>query len=127
MNDFDKPGSKEPGDAFDEAMRKRYRLAAASVAPATLMRLRQARHAASAGASRKRSFARPLLAGGAMAAVFAIAFGLNFHRTALPTPDAPHAMATTAAGDDDVASTLDQDPDFYAWLASPDADLVAME
>jgi hypothetical protein len=31
------------------------------------------------------------------------------------------------AGEDDGATVLEQDPDFYAWLASDDVALVAME
>lgn len=118
-------------DTFDQAMRDRYRLATGSVSAATqsqLRQARQARHAAAIGDARKSRFSWPLLLGGATAAVFAVAFGLGLHKQALLAPDAtqPTPVATAAAYEDP-ASALDQDPDFYAWLGSADAELVAME
>jgi len=115
-------------DAFDEAMRDRYRLATGHVSAATRAQLRQARHAAAIGDARKPRFSWPLLLGGATAAVFAVAFGLGLHKQALPAPDtAPTTAVATAASYEESASALEQDPDFYAWLGSPDAELVAME
>ncbi|MCL1634430.1 hypothetical protein M2650_07265 [Luteimonas sp. SX5] len=114
-------------DAFDAAMRERYRVAAGSTSVATRARLRQARHAAAAGETRRHGFSWPLLFGGAAAAVFAIAFGLGLRKeAALPAPEIA-ASAASAADDYETASALEQDPDFYAWLGSPDAELVAVE
>ncbi|GAA4998279.1 hypothetical protein GCM10025793_00430 [Lysobacter lycopersici] len=71
----------------------------------------------------------PLGAAFAAAAVLAIAIGLRPH--AVGTPGATSAAATnnTIATTGDVALTapLDRSPDFYAWLASPDAEQLAME
>ncbi len=116
---------KQDNDLFDAAMRGRYRQAAASVSPATRARLRRIRSEAALGGVRKRGFSWPLLFGGAAAAVFAVAFGLNLRQDALQATDpSPAAVAAEAA---EPASTLDQDPDFYAWLGSSDAELVAVE
>src|SRR5690606_16678661 len=73
--------------------------------------------------------ARPLLAG-VGTAVLAVALAAALWRpVASPTPDAAAladveaARASLDAGD----SALAQDPDFYAWLASDDAALIAVE
>ena len=117
---------KHDNDLFDAAMRARYRQAAGSVSPATRARLRQARQDAVTDSARKRGFSWPLLFGGAAAAVFAVAFGLNLRQDALQGTD-PSAPATVVADYAEPASALDQDPDFYAWLGSSDAELVAVE
>lgn len=114
-------------DAFDAAMRDSYRLATAQVSAATRARLRQARHAAASGEVRKRGYSWPLLFGGAAAAVFAIAFGLGLRQQALSPESAPPTTVAETASYDETASALDQDPDFYAWLGSSDAELVAVE
>jgi hypothetical protein len=62
---------------------------------------------------------------GVAAAVFALALGVSLWR---PVEDAnPATGALVAVSPDDGATVLEQDPDFYAWLASDDADLLAME
>ena len=67
-----------------------------------------------------------------LAAACALALGLHFTAVPPPTPQAATAAvaATPAAAGNlgNAGSTmLDEDPDFYAWLASPDAQRVAME
>lgn len=114
-------------DAFDATMRDSYRQATTEISAATRTRLRQARHAAASGEARKRGYSWPLLFGGAAAAVFAVAFGLGLREQALPPGSAPPATVASTAGYDETASALDQDPDFYAWLGSSDAELVAVE
>lgn len=114
-------------DAFDAAMRGRYRLATEEVSAATRARLRQARHAAARGEARRPGFSWPLLLGGATAAVFAVAFGLSLRQQVLPTGSAAPATAAANGSYEETASALDQDPDFYAWLGSSGAELVAME
>jgi hypothetical protein len=75
-----------------------------------------------------RSHARwPLGAAFATAAVLAIAVGLRPHGAG---PSQTMRMATASAAGvsaDDATATLDRNPDFYAWLASPDAEQLAME
>lgn len=113
-------------NAFDAAMRQRYRLASGRVSPGTLTRLRP----------RPRAI-RPALAwapgwrvgagmAGIAAAVFAVTVGLNLHRPPA-SGMAGHSVAADAASEPDPVGTLEQDPDFYAWLASEDADMLAME
>ncbi len=121
-------------DDFDQAMRERYLEATQHLSPTTQARLRAGRHAA---VRKERmpvhGWGMGALSGGLAAAVFAVAFGLNFN--ARPQLDEVSAHASPAqasnmiATADDVPSVtaLDQDPDFYAWLASPDAQLMAME
>ena len=119
MND-----KRHDDDLFDAAMRERYRLAAANVSAPSRARLRRSRQETAAG-ERRRGLSWPLLFGGAAAAVFAVAFGLSLRQDALPGADS--APAAVAANFEEPASALDQDPDFYAWLGSPDAELVAVE
>jgi hypothetical protein len=47
------------------------------------------------------------------------------HPEALPQA-APEATVAVS-GADDATVLLDRNPDFYAWLASPDAEQLAME
>jgi hypothetical protein len=67
----------------------------------------------------------PLGAAFAAAAVIALAVGLRLHPEALPQA-APEATVAVS-GADDATVLLDRNPDFYAWLASPDAEQLAME
>ncbi|MEJ7746694.1 MAG: hypothetical protein WKF61_08060 [Luteimonas sp.] len=119
---------------FDRAMRDRYRQAIVHVSPPTRAQLRANRHAATRGPS-KTMHGWPLGAafGGFAAVVFAITLGLNFNSgmhvdgEAPPVSTAASDMFATASGDMSLVTALDQDPDFYAWLASSDAQLMAME
>ena len=56
------------------------------------------------------------------------------HRPAFASGGAPKAVPATttataiaAGGDGTLTAPLDRSPDFYAWLASPDAERLAME
>lgn len=127
-------------DTFDRAMRDSYRQAVQHVSPATRMQLRANSHAATRGESiPARGWRFGAAFGGVAAIVFAITVGLNFNRldfnqpgwnadgTPQAGPQAASDMLATAADDLPMVTALDQDPDFYAWLASPDAQLMAME
>lgn len=116
-------------DRFDEAMRALHASAVAHVSPQLRWKLRPAPRVAGGVAGRFGSWpvgsrrAGVALAG-ATAAALAIALGFNLRGPAATdtrAPQAPLAASPAAAG------VLDQDPDFYAWLASEDADMVAME
>lgn len=111
---------------FDAAMRARHADAVAHVPTHLRWQLRPA-------AARMRTHAPPTprtswrtgaMLAGALATLCAVAVGLGLRDA--PAPAAPVAVAAMDAPDSAVA-TLEQDPDFYAWLASEDADLVAME
>jgi hypothetical protein len=72
------------------------------------------------------------LAAAACAAVFAIAIGLRFDRDTVSTPADTQIATTTdppiADSDyDDALASYDEDPDLYLWLASSDAQPLAME
>jgi hypothetical protein len=115
-------------DAFDAAMRDRYQLAIGAVSAGTRARLRQVRNTAATGTAHRHGWSWPLLLGGAAAAAFVAAtFGLALYRVALPGGDAAPSTVAAQAGYQEPVSALDEDPDFYAWLGSPDAELVAVE
>lgn len=60
----------------------------------------------------------------------ALAFGApwrNVHEPAVPAAMAQAAVAHAADTDATGLATLEQDPDFYLWLASSDAVALAME
>lgn len=108
---------------FDDAMRGLHRESLPRLTPPVLWNLRPAGGAATARRASLRGWRVGAAFAGASAAVFALAIGLGLRDPAAP---ATPAQNTTLSTSDD-ASVYDQDPDFYAWLASDDADLVAME
>lgn len=117
-------------ERFDLAMRDRYRQAAQQLSPSALAQLRQARRATVApGRALRHRYSWPLLGGaGALAAtIFAVAFGLGLRDDALPNNETATAVMAAANAYGEPATPLEQDPDFYAWLGSADAELVAME
>jgi len=118
-------------DNFDRAMRDQYRDALQHVSPATRTRLAANRHAAMRGESMPaRGWPLGAVFGGLAAVVFAITLGLNFNPglngEGGARPGAVVAVAV-AASDLPLVTALDQDPEFYAWLTSSDAQLMAME
>ncbi len=118
------------GDSIDHNARQLYQAAVANVSPATLARLRQARHAATSAAPRRRPLLASWLAGGAVAATLAVAVML---RPGAPIPSTPASYADVgeAAADfvaeADPAVALENDPGFYLWLDSVDPTALAME
>ena len=121
------PHDPQPRDArFDASMRGLHRAALANVSPQVRWKLRPAQQPSQRETARRR-FGRwlpaPLLAGAA-AAVLAVALGIGLWPA---EQAAPGATPVATVDSDDGAGVLEQDPDFYAWLASDDASLVAME
>lgn len=122
----------DDGTGIDQHARRLHRAAVAQVSPQTLMRLRAARHDASAQApvaGRTRTWR--WLTATAFSAVLAVGLGLQWLPRA-PQATTPAVTATVAQGDslaDELAvpSALDEDPDLYLWLASADAQPLAME
>lgn len=99
----------------DTELRALYQQAVESVSPATLARLRGARHAA---APSRRHSAWWLAT--AFAGVAALGVGLSLHlRPPAAAPLAPMVAALESDG-----SALDENPDLYLWLGSTD---LAME
>lgn len=122
------PQAQSRDERFDEAMRGLHRAGVANVSPQVRRRLRPAQAPQSGVGGLFGHWRRgPALVGvgaAALACTLALALGVALWRAAPVT--APAADAPVAA-EDDGATVLEQDPDFYAWLASDDVALVAME
>jgi hypothetical protein len=57
-----------------------------------------------------------------------VAIGMRFLAPPAPTPVAqPMATTTSNSGYVDSVATLDENPDLYLWLASSEAEPLAME
>jgi hypothetical protein len=113
-------------DHFDTALRTHHQASLERLSPRVRAQLAQRRNAVlRSGSVRRRHGFRFAAAG--FAALCALAIGLQF-RT-MPTPANPTTTTTmsVASATSADATMLDEDPDFYAWLASPDAQQVAME
>lgn len=127
------PHDPEPGSG-DIALRALYLQAQDGISAATTARLHRARHAAACTRPRPaRSWAWPAAAGLAALCVLAIGMQLN----APPAVEAPatSAIAPLAAAEEavrdqgaaDAFSAYEESPDFYLWLATSDAALLALE
>lgn len=121
------------GHGIDAQARRLHQASLAHVSPQTLMRLRTARHEAGRHATADRARTWRWLTATAFSAVLAVGLGLQWlPRT--PSVPAPTTVAadSPSAGDPiadelGVASAFDEDPDLYLWLASADAQPLAME
>jgi anti-sigma-K factor RskA len=111
-------------DRFDAAMRQQYEIAATRLSARTQAQLQQRRRAAldtrPARAS-GRQFGWPIAA--SFAAILALAIGLQVRQPPEPATTTP----VVADNADDLDTVLDENPDFYVWLASSDANAIAME
>lgn len=115
-------------DHFDDAMRQHHAASLAHLSPQLRAQLVQHRNAAKRGAAAHRG--QGLRVGAAaFATLCALAIGLQLRTVAVPETDVPaQALASAAAGASRTQATmLDEDPEFYAWLASSDGQQVAME
>ncbi|WP_396616872.1 hypothetical protein ACHZ97_04800 [Lysobacter soli] len=124
-------------DRFDNAMRDLHAQAVSQVSSATRARLRVARQAAARPTDEReprRGFTWVL--GSGLAAVFAVAIGLQLRPAQAPAPaaSAPPLVATTGTPanatsfDADTAlAALDENPDLYLWLASNDDAVPSLE
>ena len=115
-------------DRFDQAVRALHAEAVTHVSAGTMAQLHRRRHAA-LEAPRARGV-RWRLPVAAFASLLVVELGLGLGQQALrdatPAP-APDFAAAPDPGIEEVLDDLGQSPDFYAWLASGDADLIAME
>jgi anti-sigma-K factor RskA len=117
---------EEKNAAFERDLRRLHATAVSHVSPQTLARLRTARHAAQTAPRRGNGWR--WAAATAFSAVFAVALGVQFLPLSNSAPATP--MVASAADDQDnsdALSTLDESPDLYMWLASPEAAPLAME
>lgn len=117
-------------DRFDRAARAVYAQAVSHVSAATTAELHRRRHAALQATERPRLLSGWLRAGFATAAVAAIALmaGQGLLRDEpVPAPAQATVAAVPADDVDDGYTAIDENPEFYLWLASSDATLLAME
>lgn len=114
-------------ETFDRDMRKLHAAAVNQISPQTLSRLRAARHAAQAAP--QRGHAWRWIAASAFSTVLAVAVGVQFlPRPAPPSTAQPAVVATgTSSNYSDGVATLEENPDLYLWLASSEAEPLAME
>jgi hypothetical protein len=115
------------GDAlFDRTLRQRHVEAVERLSPRVRAQLAQRRNAALRGERVAPTHGVRYAAAG-FAAICALAIGLQFGLMPSQTiPATSTGIASAATGATDT-TMLDEDPEFYAWLASPDAQLVALE
>lgn len=115
-------------DRFDDAVRAHHAAALAQLSPRVRAQLAQRRNAALRGEARAEA-ARPhrlRFAVAGFAALCALALGMRFYPQS--PGGAPAAMpAATSAQYASGSTALEEDPDFYAWLGSSDAPMLAME
>ncbi|HEY1034491.1 MAG TPA: hypothetical protein VGE09_05865 [Pseudoxanthomonas sp.] len=117
---------------FDAQARSLHRASLAQVSPQTLMRLRTARHEAQRAAPAGGARSWRWLTATAFSAVLAVGIGVQFlpRTSTVPAPGAATPVAVTdgeASLDEATTGTLEEDPDLYLWLASADAQPLAME
>ena len=112
---------------FDGALRGHHAASLQQLSPRVRAQLAQRRHSALRGKPVVRGHRFGYAAAG-LAALCALAIGVQFRNppSAGVAPANVMATATVSAARTD-STMLDQDPDFYAWLASTDAMQVAME
>ena len=116
------------GDArFDRTLRQHHATAVDRLSPRVRAQLAQRRNAALRGESVRRNNGFRYAAA-SFAAICALAIGLQFG--VVPSPSNPATNTGIASASAPAAShttMLDEDPEFYAWLASADAQQIAME
>ena len=119
--------------AIDRIAHARHQQALAALSPHTRTQLHNRLQAAlAAGPDRSRTLRMPALSWATAAAlVLALAFGAPWRNLQQsPSTAAASLAAAQADRNEDARSalaTLDQDPDFYLWLASRDAIALASE
>ena len=120
-------GIDEKNQIFDHDMRRLHDAAVSNISPQTLARLRAARHAAQTAP--QRGHAWRWAAATAFSAVLAVALGVQLLPDSGALPDTRTLVADTSTEDSytDTLATLDENPDLYMWLASSEAEPLAME
>ncbi|MDR6842961.1 hypothetical protein [Pseudoxanthomonas sacheonensis] len=115
-------------ESFDGRMRQLHAAAVTELSPQTLARLRNARQQAQTSAPR-RGHAWRWATATAFSAVLAVTIGLQLLPKPNSTPAAQPVVATLVSDDvyADSVSALDENPDLYMWLASSEAEPLAME
>ena len=118
----------DANESFDRRMRQLHATAVTQLSPQTLARLRSARQQARTSAPRRGHVWR-WAAATAFSAVLAVTIGLQLLPKPGSTPAAQPVVATISSEDAyaDSVSALDENPDLYVWLASSEAEPLALE
>ena len=118
----------DKNDAFDRDMQHLHAAAVDHISPQTLARLRVARHGLGKETVSRHGHAWRWAAATAFSAVLAVAIGVQFLPTSQPVTPASPTVATVVADEYTTGVTaLDENPDLYVWLASSEAEPLAME
>ena len=118
----------DKNENFDRDMQQLHATAVDNISPQTLARLRAARHGLEKETTFQRGHAWRWITATAFSAVLAVGIGLQFLPTAQPVAPASPTVATVAVDDYTTGVTaLDENPDLYVWLASSEAEPLAME
>ena len=118
----------DKNDAFDRDMQQLHATAVDTISPQTLARLRASRHALGKETAPQRGHAWRWVAATTFSAVLAVAIGMQFLPTSQPVVTASPEIATLAVDDySEGVTVLDENPDLYVWLASSEAEPLAME
>lgn len=108
---------------IDAKARQWHDASLAQLTPRTLMQLRAARQQALAAPQRRRQW--PWLAATACSTMLAVLIGVQW--LSAPQSPAPAPVSATAVPADETIGPLDENPDLYLWLASSEAQPLAME
>ena len=112
---------------LDATLRARHAASLEHLSPRVQAQLAQRRNAALRGnVARRGHGVRYAVAGFAALGALAIGLRLGMAPAPVPTPAMP-TIASSVATTTPAATILDEDPEFYAWLASPDAQRLALE
>ena len=111
---------------FDQALRQQHVTAVERISPRVRAQLAQRRNAALRGETVRRGHGMRYAAAG-FAALCALAIGLQFGLMPSPTSTVTTTGIASVASTGSDSTMLDEDPEFYAWLASADAQQIAME
>ena len=126
--EIDNKKTIDASESFDRHMRQLHATAVAQLSPQTLARLRSARQQAQTSAP-PRGHAWRWVTATAFSAVLAVTIGLQLLPKPGSTPTAQPVVATVGSDDAyaDGVTALDENPDLYVWLASSEAEPLAME
>ena len=118
----------DKNDDFDRDMQQLHATAVDNISPQTLARLRAARHGLANETAPHRGHDWRWMTASTFSAVLAVAIGVQFLPTSQPVAPASPTVATVVADEYTTGVTaLDENPDLYVWLASSEAEPLAME
>ncbi|MFZ5655700.1 MAG: hypothetical protein ACOY37_01335 [Pseudomonadota bacterium] len=113
-------------DALDRHARQAHAASLESLSPRVEAQLAQRRRAALAGPAPAARTRRSWI-GAALATVCVLVLALQLRAPVDTVVDAPRTVASAQEGAPDPVGMLAEDPDFYLWLASGEAQAYAVE